>query len=236
MAAVLACGRSAVLSHRSAAALWQLGISIAKEEPVDVTMVAVDRGCRPGICPHRVISLPAREVTECENIPVTTVARTLLDLAAVATSSELTQALAVAARTYDTQPETVMTLLSRFQRRPGARLLRAILAEGTPALTRSQAEEQLLGLIRKAQLPRPEVNAHIDRYEVDFLWKSQRLIVEVDGFAYHSSRTRFENDRRRDAALAAQGFRVMRLTWRQISSEPEATLVRLAQALTPGTA
>jgi very-short-patch-repair endonuclease len=86
-------------------------------------------------------------------------------------------------------------------------------------------------LVRRARLPSPEINIRLGSYEVDFLWPRERVIVEVDGYAFHSSRRAFEDDRRRDADLAARGFHVILITWRQIVSEPEAVLVRLAQAL-----
>ena len=86
-------------------------------------------------------------------------------------------------------------------------------------------------LIRAAELPPPEVNARVGGFEVDFLWREQRLVVEVDGFRYHSSRAAFERDRRRDAALAAAGYRVIRVTWRQLVEGPEAVVARIAAAL-----
>jgi very-short-patch-repair endonuclease len=98
-------------------------------------------------------------------------------------------------------------------------------------LTRSEAEERFLTLIRKAQLPLPETNVSVTGYEVDFYWRPNGFVVEIDGFAFHSSAEMFESDRRRDAVLAASGVRVMRATWRQLTREPEALLVRLTQAL-----
>jgi very-short-patch-repair endonuclease len=100
-----------------------------------------------------------------------------------------------------------------------------------PAFTRSEAEERLLSLIRRARLPDPEVNVQLEGLEVDFLWREQGLVVEVDGFRYHSSPSDFENDRRRDAELLARGLRVLRVSAAQIVHEPEATLVRIGQAL-----
>jgi very-short-patch-repair endonuclease len=104
-------------------------------------------------------------------------------------------------------------------------------ADAAPALTRSEAEERMLALIRRAELPIPELNVRIGRYEVDFLWREQKLVVEVDGFRFHSSRSAFERDRLRDAELAAQGFHVLRVTWRQIVDTPEALVARIAMAL-----
>ncbi|MGH7502427.1 MAG: endonuclease domain-containing protein [Longimicrobiales bacterium] len=111
------------------------------------------------------------------------------------------------------------------------RLLALIERGASPPLTRSAAEEHFLGLIRKAQLREPEVNMQVEGYEVDFVWRSERLVVEIDGRAFHSSDRSFESDRRRDGVLVAAGLRVMRVTWRQIVNEPEALLVRLTQAL-----
>jgi very-short-patch-repair endonuclease len=114
--------------------------------------------------------------------------------------------------------------------RRGSRALRAAL-DGEPALTRSEAERRLLALIRAARLPRPETNVRVEGYEVDFLWRPQRLIVEVDGFAYHSSRHAFERDRARDAALQAAGYRVVRFTWRQIAYDSHALVAQLSRLL-----
>jgi very-short-patch-repair endonuclease len=89
----------------------------------------------------------------------------------------------------------------------------------------------LLRLIRDARLPAPETNAYLHHLEVDFLWPQQRLVVEVDGFAYHSDRAAFERDRERDAALVAAGFRVIRVTWRQLVDQPLVVVARIASAL-----
>jgi very-short-patch-repair endonuclease len=100
-----------------------------------------------------------------------------------------------------------------------------------PALTRSEAERRLLELIRTAELPAPETNARIAGYEVDFVWHAQRLVVEVDGYAFHSMRSSFERDRRKDAELIARGWRVIRVTWRQLTEAPAALIATLATAL-----
>ena len=119
--------------------------------------------------------------------------------------------------------------LRRYPRHRGAKALAA--AAGTnEQLTRSEAERRLLELIRDARLPEPEVNAEVLGYEVDFLWREQRLVVEVDGFAYHSTRAAFERDRRRDAALQTAGLRVLRVSWGQIADEPVALVAILARA------
>jgi very-short-patch-repair endonuclease/predicted transcriptional regulator of viral defense system len=230
-AAVLACGPHAAISHVSAAALWQLTASGTVDSAVHITSATDRRGRRrPGLCLHYVSCLPADDVTQMHGIPVTTVARTIVDVAGDVSMSELTRMVALAQRNHDVRRETLLELLARCAGQRGVRTLRVLLAE-PPALTRSEAELRFLNLVRKARLPRPEANVKLDRYEVDFLWRAERLVVEVDGFAFHASRGQFENDRRRDAALTACGFRVMRFTWAQLSGEPEVTLVRLAQAL-----
>jgi very-short-patch-repair endonuclease len=107
----------------------------------------------------------------------------------------------------------------------------AALGTHPPSLTRSEAERRLLSLIRDAGLPAPRTNVRIGPYEVDMLWPAARLIVEVDGYAYHASRAAFERDRARDAELQARGYRVIRITWRQIEATAHAVVARLAAAL-----
>lgn len=230
MAAVLACGREALLSHRAAAELWQL----LPPRSGAIMDVIIRRSCRRpgrGVRVHRVATLRADESTHLDGIPLTTAARTLLDLAGCVEESELERALAHADRLGLADRDDIARLLVQHPRRAGARSLRALVAGEAAALTRSEAEARFLRLVRKAQLPEPEANVGISGFEVDFLWRRERLIVEIDGFAFHSPRIMFESDRRRDAVLAADGLRVMRVTWRQLTTESEAVLARLAQAL-----
>lgn len=128
----------------------------------------------------------------------------------------------------------ILTAIDRAPGRTGVGVLRQILARTSgPALTRSTAERRLLKLIREAQLPHPLTNSRTKGYELDFLWPEQRLVVEVDGRRFHGHRAAFERDRRRDATLVAAGYRVIRVTWRQITEEPLAVVASLAQALGP---
>jgi very-short-patch-repair endonuclease len=131
-----------------------------------------------------------------------------------------------------TTEKELCSVLTRRARHRGAGLLRLVKAgQHGPALARSEAEERLLELIRAAALPVPRLNAHVANYEADFLWPMERLVVEVDGYAWHSSRNRFEGDRARDATITAAGFTVLRTTWRQITEEPFTVVARIALQL-----
>jgi very-short-patch-repair endonuclease len=230
LAAVLACGRGAVLSHRSAAGLWRLLPD--SEGDFDVTVPGRRCESRHGIRVHHVGSLDRRDIRSLGGIPVTAPARTILDLAAVVSSRDLERALAEVHARRLAQRSELVALLARLPRRPGVAAFRPLIeSDSAPALTRSEAEERLLALIRAAELPAADVNVRIGGHEVDFLWRNQGLVVEVDGFSFHSSRAAFERDRLRDAELGAQGFRVMRVTWRQIARKPEAVVARIAMAL-----
>jgi hypothetical protein len=146
-----------------------------------------------------------------DGVPVTTPPRTLVDLAAWVRPQMLEQAIAEAERSGLAELDDVAAVLERGSRARGAPLLRRLIMGGRPAFTRSAAEERFLALIRKGGLPSPETNVPVGGTEVDFLWRSERVVVEVDGFAYHSSRRAFESDRRRDARLASLGLRIVRL-------------------------
>lgn len=232
LAAVLACGAGAVLSHASAAALWELASSLCPG--VEVSTGAALRRRPAGMVVHRQ-RLDAAEVTVHEGVPVTTVARTILDLAVTHDGAELERAIARGVRTGLLETaELIRLATSRPRHRGSARVLALLRAEPDPALTRSEAEARLLDLVRRARLPRPRVNAPLHGFEVDFLWSAERLVVEVDGYAYHASAHAFERDRRRDARLTAAGLRVIRVTWNDVVRHPEATLVIIAGALVRG--
>ena len=231
MAAVLACGERAVLSHRSAAALWRL-VSKHADERIELTVAARHVPRRSGIRIHKTTRLMADEVTTLRRIRITTPARTILDLAACVSSRELEQAVAQTERRYLASRDKLLALLARYPARPGTPKLRELLnGHANPALTRSEAEERFLALVRRSGLPAPETNVPLHGHELDFLWREEGFAVEVDGYAFHGDRDSFESDRRRDAVLASHGLQVIRITWRQIEAEPEATLVRLVQAL-----
>jgi very-short-patch-repair endonuclease len=218
MAAVLAVGHDAAISHRSAAALWEI-LPPVDDPIVDVSVTRGHPRHRPGIQVHRTRRLH-RSVNA--GIPVTTPLRTLVDLAAVSVDArELERAV---------EEAQVRRLVTRRDlEAQGNRFASAV--DHEPSLTRSEAERRLLALIRAARLPPPRTNVRVAGYEVDFMWPQHRLVVEVDGFAFHSTRAAFERDRARDRALLAAGYVVLRITWRQLVHEPEVVVAELAAAL-----
>lgn len=231
LAAVLACGPNAVLSHVNAGALWGFGQQRVAGVAVDVTVPLRSGSRRAGINVHRVRSLPAADVTIKADIPVTTPARTLLDLAEVLPARSMARAVEEAQVLGHVTRASLRELLTRARGRRGAAPLGVVLDHDRDvALTRSEAEQRLRDLLRRGGL-KPRFNVRIAGYEVDVLFESAGLVVEVDGFAFHAGRAAFERDRRRDADLQAAGLRVMRVTWRQLTEEPEAVLVRIVRAL-----
>jgi very-short-patch-repair endonuclease len=238
MAAVLTCGRGAVLSHRAAADLLDLRRST--RSTVDVTTPRRSGRERRGIDAHTSATLASRDVTVVDGIACTSVARTLLDLAAVAQRRVVERAFDQAAVLQLLDVRKIEDVLARASGHRAAGVLRAILTDHSrePALTRNDFEARFLAMCRHARLPQPEVNVWIavapTGYEADFLWRANGLIAEVDGRDVHTTRHAFEHDRRRDQRLMLLGFRVARFTWRQLLDEPrvvaETVGVLLAQA------
>jgi very-short-patch-repair endonuclease len=230
-AAVLACGGPglAVLSHRTAAAVWDLLPSPAK---FDVTTLRAAHAT-PTIRVHRSRTLAPRDVTQKHGLPLTTVARTLVDLTATQTPHQTERVVHRAQHLRLLDAHALHEQLARAQGRRTKPLIAAIerLHAHDPDVTRTQLEERFLTLILDAQLPRPKVNATVGAYEVDFLWPEQRLIVETDGAATHATPGAFEADRRRDAELARLGYRVLRFTYRQVVYEPDPVLSAVVAAL-----
>jgi very-short-patch-repair endonuclease len=230
LAAVLAGGPRAVVSHRSAAGLW--GLSPGSTDEVEVTVVGGRSRSRPGLRAHRVDSLDPRDRRLHRGIPVTSPARALLDYAASAPPDELEHAIAEAYALKLVTDSQIHRTLERAPRRPGAARLRAELdRESGPQWTQSEAERRMLQLIRAARLPPARTQVRIAGWPADFLWPEHKLIVEVDGYPFHSHRRAFERDRRRDAAHVAAGYRVIRVTYRQLLEEPLAVAVVIARAI-----
>jgi very-short-patch-repair endonuclease len=225
MAAVLACGTGAVLSHRSSADLWNLRPS--SRRMTDVTTPHRGRWSRPRIEVHRVRALDPRDVACVEGIPCTNVARTLLDLAETVDRRGVERAMEQAEilRLFD--GHEAADVLSRAHGRRGAPVLHGVVADFDPAmtLTRSELERLFFTLCKEARVSRPEVNARLvldenHAFTVDFLWRDRRLVVEVDSRRYHLTRQAFESDRRRDQLLLVHGWRPARCTWRQVVWRP----------------
>jgi hypothetical protein len=212
MAAVLASGANTVLSHRGAAALLKLRRSICLE-----VTVPTSRHPRSGIFMHEA-ELPPDEVTTVRGIPVTTVPRTLLDLAAVVPQRELARAVNEAEIRYLGDPLSLADLLDRHPHRPGVSSLRQTLADlrsGT-TVTRSELEGRFREFVRANGLPPPALNARVLGLECDCVWRAERLVVELDGHAVHGTTVAFERDRERDRMLQASGWHVVRVTWNQL--------------------
>jgi very-short-patch-repair endonuclease len=228
MAAVLACGRGAVLSHHSAAALW----GMRQSTRIEVTTRAGHHQ-RSGIIVHR-SPLRDDERTTHRGIPTTTVPRTLLDLSAVVRPDDLRSALRQAEQLRLTDPLSLHDLAKRYPRRPGLAAIKALLQEASIGanIIRSELEERFQAFLLKAGLPLPKTNQRVEGYEVDCVWPEQRLIVELDGHATHSPTHAFEGDRARDRRLEAAGWHVIRVTWRQLHEEPQLVEADLRRLLT----
>jgi hypothetical protein len=235
MAAVLAPGPGAVLSHRSAAALW--GLRQSSRGKIDVTAPGRRGRIPEGIDAHRHGSLQPQDRTVVEGIPCTTVARTLLDLAGVVGIRELGSAITQAEvlRLFDLA--AVREVVRRSRGRRGVARLRLAIAEHDPEseLARSELERRFLALCRTAGLPVPAVNAPValpgGDVVADFLWRDARLIVEADSHRFHGTPSAFERDRRRDQQLKRAGWEVVRCTWRQVVDEPHILVATLRTLL-----
>ena len=184
-----------------------------------------------GLRIHRSGRLGADQVTVREAIPVTSLARTLLDLADVLSDQALERAIHESEymRLFDLA--ALIAVVGANPGRRGAKLLRA--AQSPPEMTRTELETRFLAIVERHDLPRPKVNRQVEGYEVDFIWPDRKLIVETDGFAAHGTRRAFEADRVRDRRLGRAGFRTIRLTPRSLAYEAE--IVADLEAMLPPT-
>jgi predicted transcriptional regulator of viral defense system/very-short-patch-repair endonuclease len=232
MAAVLAGGPAAALSHASALHVWKL-LRFEAPRPVHVSGPGDRHVRRPGIVFHRVSSpWTDEERTVVDGIPITTPARTMVDVARMLGRREIELALATAEREGLISGVELARLADRYPRRPGMALLRSLIQEQTgPHSTESEAERKCLELLRNGGLPRPHTNVTVGPYRLDVFWPDLNVAVEIDGRAFHSAGPRFEGDRQKDNWLRARGIEVIRLTWRKITRKPVATAVLVGQAL-----
>jgi very-short-patch-repair endonuclease len=234
MAAVLFCGSGAVLSHRSAAALW--GIRPPSSRAIEATTRAKSRS-RAGIHRHFAV-LPADEVTEHDGIPATTVPRTIFDLAAVQPVDVVENAFRQAEYLRLHDRLSLPQLLERYPGRKGSKAIRECLARRreAPGRARSWLEEQFLPFLRRHQLPPPHLNRWLEvggkSIQVDCLWPEAKAVVELDGFAAHGTRVAFREDRARDRRLRVAGYGVTRIAPEQLEDEPEALAADLRALLT----
>lgn len=234
-ATVLSFGPHAVASHRTAGEVQALLVRPPATQSAPVVSVRQGHPLqRPGAVLHRV-RMADDERCVCDGIPATSPARTLLDLAAELEERALEQVIAAALRAGLATEAGIVRLLTRYPRRAGSPRLMALLRDDAPpAFTRSEAEGRFLQLVRRAGLPAPAVNTLVCGFEVDFCWIMHKLVVEIDGLAYHSTRAAQRRDRRRDATLTASGWRVLRFSWDDVTQRPEATLAKLVLALARG--
>jgi AbiEi antitoxin C-terminal domain/Protein of unknown function (DUF559) len=227
---VLACGPGAALSHRTAADLWGLRQTAAAQ--IDVTVpTRAGRKPRSRIRVHRA-QLASAEVTMVDGIPVTTVPRTLIDLAEPVPERSVQRALdeAELLRVFDRH--AIEAAIERNRGRPGAATVRRLLTTHAAGSTRtaSDLEECFLSLCRAAGRPQPEVNARLKGFELDFLCGAG-LVAETGGYPAHGARRAFESDRRRDVELRAAGYIVVRFTDRQLVEGGDWVVERLRSFL-----
>lgn len=230
LAAVWAYGPKAALSHRSAGAAWNVRASGGAN--VDVTVPAASAVERPGTRLH-VTSRPL-EVTRLGLLPVTTPARTLLDLAGVLAPQYVAAAVGQADVLGLFDLRAIDAVLAAHLRHPGRKRLAAVLEtlrRTEVTLTLSELEDRFRALCAAAGLPQPATNARPLGFRVDFLWPRSRLVVETDGWRFHRTRAAFEEDRARDQAVVAAGFRVVRFTHRQVVEGPDDVAAKLSALL-----
>jgi Transcriptional regulator, AbiEi antitoxin/Protein of unknown function (DUF559) len=230
MAAVLAAGPGAVLSHRSAAELW--GIRTSARSAIEV--IAPGQRRRPGIEARRIV-LSDDEVTVEDGIPTTNPARTLFDLAGVVTQQQLEHALNEAEIRRLASPLPLDALIARHPGRGGTAALRRVLEKHRQigeTVIRSDFETAFLAFTEEHGLPRPHMDEPLGPYFPDAVWRDPRLVVELDSYDIHTTRQAFEADRARDRALMAAGYRTIRITWRQLRREPHQLAGQLRTLLT----
>jgi hypothetical protein len=230
MGPVLAYGDKALLSHRHATEWW--GFARTSRKDVDVTVPGRSKAGQDGITLHLVRRLDPRDVTVHEGVPITTVARTLLDYAEVVPRNRLKRAIEEADRLRMFDGFAIQELLARSPGRRGHKPVRELLSDFVyDEFSRQELEALFFDLCKEAGLLLPTMNAMICGYEVDAYWPGTNLIVELDSHAYHLNPTAFEADRLRDAELLLAGYRVVRITYRQLTRDSAATANRLKSLL-----
>ena len=226
MAAVLACGDGALLSHESAAALW--GIRPIHAGAIHVSVPATHNPNHPGIHVHRRSSLGFEHRAATSGIPLTSIPLTLVDLATHLGRDSLEAAINEADKLDLTTPDELRYSLADLPKLPGTGRLRTVLDHRTFTLTDSHLERRFLGLAERAGLPRPETQQHLHGHRVDFHWPELNLVVETDGLRYHRTPAQQASDRHRDQVLTAAGLTVLRFTHAQVRYDPAEVIAILA--------
>ncbi len=224
-AAVVASGDGAFISHHSALGLHAIGRHPAG--PVDVTVVA-RQVRRDGIRGHEAAELHHHDIRQLRGLSVSTPARALLEVAADLTEDELAAAVERAQVKRLVRKRELEAAIARAGRRKGVGALRALINE---PFTRSKAERLVVKLTRAARLPAPAFNALAEGYEVDVLWRAERVVLEFDSYQFHATRAAFERDRNKTAALTRGRYTVLRATWSELTRQSHALVARIAEAL-----
>jgi very-short-patch-repair endonuclease len=224
-AALLACGPGALLSHSTAACVW--GIDHRWRTPFEVIVDCARR--RPGIKIHRA-TITRKDVRRHQGIRVTSPARTVLDICPRLTDKALARAINDLRLARLLRIPDLAEVTARLRRHPGACRVRA-LTEAPTGPTRSEFEDAFAAFIDAHGLPRAEFNAHVAGYEVDVLFPGQKVIVELDGWAFHRTKASFERDRERDATTLAAGYRTVRMTWERMRNRARLEAERLRRIL-----
>ncbi len=229
-AALLVCGESTFLSHRSAAYVW----GMRKTPPSSVEVSVVRKGCRTrdGLVVHRIQAIDRRDLVRENGLWVSSPARAVLEVGAVA-PHELVDVVEEGLARRRLNRRELETVLARNRPCRGAARLAALLGDETAmAITRSQAERAFLRLMRDARLPLPEVNEKFGPYVPDFMWRRERLIVELDSPTFHGGPRAFQNDREKDLFYRDERFDCLRITREHVVHEPARVLVRVVRELT----
>ena len=229
LAAVLACGPTALLSHRSAAELWNL-IEPRNRSALQVTVPGHGISGPESVHVHRTLELRPYERGTCKGIPVTSPARTIFDFACQATRAELEAAYERGLIDKRFDRDDMIRMAMRHRGRRGITKVRALIdRDAPPSVTVQEAHRLLLELIRSSSLPHPKTEVQIGRYRADILWHEAMLIVEMDSSKWHTTPGRIARDKRRDAELAELGYLTVRVTWDDIQKWSIATISRIAR-------
>jgi very-short-patch-repair endonuclease len=220
MGAVIACGMGSALSHLDASVLWEIYDGLGPR----IHVLTASTRSVPRLCIHRTRRLHPDDVTVRDGIPVTTVARTLVDLTELLPEERILRAIREAEYRQLLDLTALNAAVKRARgRRHTEKLRRALAAHRPGQIVRSELEHRFLELVRAAGLPAPETNVTIEargrRYEIDCLWREEGVVVELDGRAAHARSAAFEDDRRRDSALSAIGLRPLRFTWERVTND-----------------